>query len=45
MAAALIAANNVCQQQFIRTGATADIEALLTEALTLLAAGLPDPRA
>lgn len=45
VAAALIGANNVCQQQFIRTGATADMKALLTEALTRLAAGLPDPRA
>ena len=45
VAAAVIAANNVCQQQFIRAGATADIKDLLADALSLLAAGLPEPGA
>jgi AcrR family transcriptional regulator len=45
VAAAVMAANNVCQQQFIRAGATADMKELLTEALSQLAAGLPEPRA
>jgi AcrR family transcriptional regulator len=45
VAAAIMAAYNVCQQQFIRAGATADIKELLTEALTQLAAGLPEPGA
>lgn len=44
-AAALIAANNVCQQWFIRSGTAADMKKLLTEALALLAAGLPEPGA
>lgn len=43
VAAAVIAANNVCQQQFIRTGAAAGMKELLTEALTQLTAGLPEP--
>jgi AcrR family transcriptional regulator len=43
VAAAVIAANNVCQQQFIRTGAP--MNELLTEALTQLTAGLPEPGA
>jgi AcrR family transcriptional regulator len=45
VAAAVIAANNVCQQQFIRTGAATDMSKLLTEALAQFAAGLPEPRA
>jgi AcrR family transcriptional regulator len=45
VAAALMAATNVCQQQFIRGGAATDMKDLLTEALTQLAAGLPEPGA
>jgi AcrR family transcriptional regulator len=43
VAAALTAATNVAQQQFIRGGGTGDMAQLLTEALTQLAAGLPPP--
>jgi AcrR family transcriptional regulator len=43
VAAALIAAYNVCQQQYLRTNATIDLQDLLTEALAQLAAGLPEP--
>jgi AcrR family transcriptional regulator len=44
VAAALTAAVNVAQQHFLRDGGTDDdIAALLTEALTQLAAGLPPP--
>jgi hypothetical protein len=35
--------SNVCQQQFIRTRAATGMKKLLTEALTLLTAGLPEP--
>jgi AcrR family transcriptional regulator len=45
VAAALMAATNVCQQQFIRSGPATDMKELLTEALTQLAAGLPEPSA
>ena len=45
VATTVIAATNVCQQHFIRTGATADMKALLTEALRQLSAGLPEPGA
>ncbi|HKS99053.1 MAG TPA: TetR family transcriptional regulator [Rugosimonospora sp.] len=45
VAATLIAAITVCQTQFIRTDATTDLEDLLTDALTQLAAGLPEPGA
>jgi AcrR family transcriptional regulator len=43
VAAALTAAVNVAQQQFMHGGGTGDMAALLTEALTRLAAGLPPP--
>jgi AcrR family transcriptional regulator len=43
VAGALTAAVNVAQQQFIGSGGTGDMAALLTEALTRLAAGLPPP--
>jgi hypothetical protein len=43
VAAAVIAVNNVCQQQFIRAGAATGMKELLTEALTQLTAGLPEP--
>jgi len=45
VAAAVTAANNICQQFFIRGGGAVEMTDLLTEALTLLAAGLPEPRA
>jgi AcrR family transcriptional regulator len=43
VAAAVTAAQNVAQQQFMRSDASADMGALLTEALAQLAAGLPPP--
>jgi AcrR family transcriptional regulator len=43
VAAAVMAANNVVQQQWIRAGSGTDIATLLTEALAQLAAGLPPP--
>lgn len=45
VAAAVTAANNVCQQHFIRSGGTTDMKELLTAALTQLEAGLPEPGA
>jgi AcrR family transcriptional regulator len=45
VAAAVMAANNVCQEKFIRSGATVGMSELLTDALTQLAAGLPEPTA
>jgi AcrR family transcriptional regulator len=45
VAAAVMAANSTCQQHHMRSGATADMGALLTDALAQLAAGLPEPGA
>lgn len=45
VAAAVMAAQNVCQERYIRAGGTVDMGQLLTEALTQLAAGLPEPNA
>lgn len=45
VAAMVIAVNNVCQQQFISSGGVLDMRDLLSEALALVAAGLPDPTA
>jgi AcrR family transcriptional regulator len=45
VAAAVMAAQNLCQERFIKSGGTADMEQLLTEALSQFAAGLPDPNA
>jgi AcrR family transcriptional regulator len=44
VAAAVMAATNVCQERFINGGANANMRELLTEALTQLSAGLPEPR-
>jgi AcrR family transcriptional regulator len=43
VAGAVTAANNVCQQQHIARDGAASMQDLLTEAFTLLAAGLPEP--
>jgi len=43
VAAAVTAANNVAQAQFLRSGGTASMQGLLTEALGRLTAGLPTP--
>jgi AcrR family transcriptional regulator len=43
VAAALMAATNVSMQMWLRSEATADVGALLTEALRQIAAGLPQP--
>jgi AcrR family transcriptional regulator len=43
VAAAVMAANNVAQGQFLRSGGTASMQELLTEALGRLTAGLPTP--
>ncbi|MEU7901529.1 TetR family transcriptional regulator [Actinoplanes sp. NPDC049118] len=43
VAAAVTAANNVAQAHFLRSGGTVSMEALLTEALGRIAAGLPAP--
>lgn len=45
VAAAVIAAQNVCQERFIKSGGKVDMARLLTEALSLFAAGLPEPNA
>lgn len=45
VAAAVMAAQNVCQVRFIKSGGKADMEQLLTEALRQFAAGLPEPNA
>ena len=45
VAAAVIAATNVCQQQFLQSDGAVGMHELLTEALALFAAGLPDPTA
>ncbi|MFI5841244.1 TetR/AcrR family transcriptional regulator [Catenuloplanes sp. NPDC051500] len=43
VAAAVTAANNACQQRHIASDGAASMRDLLTEAFTLLAAGLPEP--
>jgi AcrR family transcriptional regulator len=43
VAAAVTAANTAAQDHFLRSGATASIKALLTEALARITAGLPTP--
>src|SRR5690242_12569127 len=45
VATTVMGAISACQQHFIQTGASADITALLTDALAQLAAGLPEPGA
>jgi AcrR family transcriptional regulator len=45
VAAAVIAADNVCRQHYLRSGGTPDIKELLPEALSQFEAGLPEPRA
>jgi AcrR family transcriptional regulator len=45
VAAALMAANGVCQQEFLRSGGAADMTSLLTDAVAMIAAGLPEPTA
>jgi AcrR family transcriptional regulator len=45
VAAAVMAATHVCQDQYIRDGGAADLNKLLTEALRQFAAGLPEPGA
>ncbi|MEV0271163.1 TetR family transcriptional regulator [Hamadaea sp. NPDC050747] len=45
VAAAVNAANMVCQQQYLQGDAQADMKSLLIEALDLIEAGLPDPSA
>jgi AcrR family transcriptional regulator len=45
VAAAVMAAQNICQERFIKSGGTVEMGQLLTEALNQFAAGLPQPNA